>query len=297
MKNKMKNKYKGIFPALVTPFDKNGKVNTDALGKLVERNIELGVNGFYVGGSTGESYLLSKKERMQVLEAVIEAANRRVDVIVNVGVFATEHGIELAKHAEKFGAAAISSVPPFYFAFNMEEYVQYYNEIVSSVEIPMIVYNIPAMSGIELSKQNIEELFKNEKIVGIKHTSYNLFQMEKIIDEYPEKSVFIGHDEVFLSAYAAGAEAAIGSTFNFTSKKFIKIQEFFGEGKMAEALEIQSQINAVIEVLCKIGVIKGVKAALKMQGIDCGVCRKPFAALSKEDEKQLEAFLLKTGCL
>ena len=141
-------KFTGIYPALVTPFDEHGAINPKAVSELVDRCLEKGVSGFYVGGSTGESFLLSPDERRYMLEQVMKAVNGSVDVIANIGVFATEQGLELAKHAESLGVSAISSVPPFYFPFTMDEYVQYYNDLAEGVSVPAIVYNIPAMSGI-----------------------------------------------------------------------------------------------------------------------------------------------------
>lgn len=289
-------KFKGIYPALVTPFDEEGRINPSMVEKVVSRCLDKGVSGFYVGGSTGESYLLTMEERKFMLEQVVKAAEGK-DVIANIGVFATEQGIELAKHAEQLGVTAISSVPPFYFPFQMEEYIQYYNDLAESVSVPVIVYNIPAMSGISFQTEDIERLFENNKIIGMKHTSYDLFQMQRIIKKYPDKSVFIGHDELFLSAASIGAEAGIGSSFNFMAEKFVKIQKFIGENKWSEAAAVQDEANAVIEALCKVGVFKGVKMALKLQGLDCGQCRKPFLPLKKEQTEYLKRVLEENGCL
>ena len=290
-------KFKGIYPALITPFDKKGRVNPEKIQQVVDICITKGVSGFYVGGSTGESYLLSLEERRQVLEKVVKTVNGRGDVIANIGVFATEQGIELAKHAEAMGVSAISSVPPFYFPFTMEDYVQYYNDLADSVNIPVIIYNIPAMSGITFKTDDIERFFLNEKIIGMKHTSYDLFQLERVLKKYPQKSIFCGHDELFLSASVIGVQAGIGSTFNFMAEKFVKIQELIAENHWTEAAVIQDEANAVIEALCKVGVFKGIKAALRMQGMDCGDCRKPFLPLTEEQTLYLEKILRENHCL
>ena len=174
-------KFKGIYPALITPFDEKGRINPEMVQKVVDSCLAKGVSGFYVGGSTGESYLLSLEERREMLEHVVKAVDGRGDVIANIGVFATEQGVELAKHAEGLGVSAISSVPPFYFPFSLEEYVQYYNDLADSVNVPVIIYNIPAMSGITFKTADIERFFANEKIIGMKHTSYDLFQLERVL--------------------------------------------------------------------------------------------------------------------
>lgn len=286
-------KMTGIFPALVTPFDDEGNLNTAAVEQLIQKLLKEGVSGFYVGGSTGESYLLGIEERKKMLEAVMDAADGRADVIANIGVFSTRDGIELAEHAERMGAAAVSSVPPFYFPFQTEEYIRYYNDIADAVSVPLILYNVPALSGVSFSTEEIERLFEREQILGIKHTSFDLFQMQRLIAENPEKTVFIGHDEIFLPALSAGARAGIGSTFNFMAGKFLRIMELFQEGNMEAALQEQNEANDTIEVLTHIGVFKGVKAALRMQGIDCGQCRKPFLPLTQEQEEELKYVLEK----
>lgn len=290
-------KFTGIFPALITPFDKDGRIDAEMVEKVVESCLAKGVNGFYVGGSTGESYLLTAEERRYMLEQVVKAVDGRGRIIANIGVFATAQGIELAKHAESLGVSAISSVPPFYFPFNMDEYVQYYNDLAESVSVPVIIYNIPAMSGITFKTSDIKRFFANDKIIGMKHTSYDLFQLQRVLEKYPEKSVFCGHDELFLSAAAVGVQAGIGSTFNFMAEKFVKIQKLVSENRWTEAQSVQNEANAVIEALCKVGVFKGVKAALKLQGLDCGECRKPFQPLHESQVQMLRNVLEENGCL
>ena len=282
-------KYQGIFPALVTPYDAQGHIDAAVTEKLVNHLIEEGVSGFYVGGSTGESYLLSLEERKQFLEMVIHAVKGRVPVIASIGVVATAHGIELAEHAAKAGADAISAVPPIYFSFSKEEYITYYEELAAATDLPLLVYNIPAMSGVQFSKADLERLLSNEKIIGIKHTSYDLFQLQQLIENYPEKSIFIGHDELSVSGLAVGAQAGIGSTFNIMADKFVKMYGFFAERKLEEALVIQGEINRTVEVLLKVGIFKGIKEVLRLQGFDCGECRRPFLPLSEEEKKMVYA--------
>lgn len=284
-------KFKGLYPALITPFRENGTIDGDAVQRLVAANLEKGVDGFYVSGSTGESYMLSMDERKYLLEAVAEAVGNRADIIVNIGMFATEHSLALARHAETCGASAVSSVPPFYFSFNREEYRVYYDDLAKGVDLPVIVYNIPAMSSVHFTTEELEQLLENDKIAGIKHTSYDTFQLQRLVADYPGKSIFIGHDEIYLSALAVGVEAGIGTTYNIMAEKFVRMNQLFREQRMGEALEIQNEVNEVITALLKVGIFKGVKEILKLQGYDCGVCRRPFLPL---DEKQ-KAYLHETA--
>lgn len=292
----MNQTFEGIYPALVTPFHTDGTIDTDTLQKLVKRNLEKGVDGFYVSGSTGESYLLTMEERKKVLEAVMEAAEGK-KVIANIGMIATGQSIELARHAEKCGVDAISSVPPFYFPFTMEELVQYYTDLAESTGLPVIVYNIPAMSKVNFGIEDLDRMFQHEKIIGVKHTSYDLFQLQQIVSRHPDKNIFIGHDEIFLSALAVGVKAGIGSTYNIMAEKFIQMRELFGQGNLTEALKVQNEVNEIVSVLCKVGVFKGIKAILNMQGLDCGVCRKPFLELTDVQVAELEKVAERNGIL
>lgn len=279
-------KIEGLFPALVTPFDENGKVSTERIGRLVEKLQKSKIRGFYVGGSTGESYLLSMEERKNVLEAVKEAADPSLDIIANIGMLATEQSIELAKHAENLGVTAISSVPPFYFPFTMEEQYRYYDDLEHAVDVPVLIYNIPAMSGVKFGTDDLRYLLDQDRIMGLKHTSFDLFQLQRLVQLYPEKTMFVGHDELFLSAWAVGVRAGIGSTYNIMPEKFAGIADAFERGDMEKALHLQGEVNAVVETLCEVGVFKGVKEILRLQGMDCGETRKPFQPL-REEQKNL----------
>lgn len=275
--------FKGVFPALVTPFDSGGRIDERGIEKLVAYNVEKGVAGFYVGGSTAESFMLTAEERMHVLEVVMAAVSGKAQVIANIGLFSTEQGIQLAQHADRLGVSAISSVPPFYYKFTMPEYIQYYSDILAAVSVPMLIYNVPAMSGVQFAEQDFAQFFTHERIIGVKYTSYDLFLMQKLIQQYPQKNILIGHDEIYLSALAAGAQALIGSTVGLMAEKFIEIERLFRSGRTEEALQIQGIVNRIVSVLVKVGVFKGVKAALEMRGIPCGPCRKPFQPLSAEE--------------
>lgn len=290
-------RYSGIFPALVTPFDEKGKINGCAIQNLIDHLIEQGVSGFYICGSSGESYLLSMAERKYLIDAVSEAINGRVKLIANIGMFATEHGIDLAEYAEKKGADAISSVPPFYFHFTMDDYYQYYKDLAESVSIPLLLYNVPALSGVKLTAGDIERLINIPGVMGMKHTSYDLFHLQMLIKKYPDKTFFIGHDELFINALPIGVTAGIGTSFNFMAEKFITMIKAFNDKDMKLALKLQNEANEVIDVLCQVGVFNGTKAILRMQGFDCGVCRKPFQPLSREDMMKVREAAIKNHLL
>lgn len=288
----------GIFPALVTPYHSNGEIHEESLRKLVEYNIGLGVNGFYLCGSTAEAFLLSLEERKHIVEIVTDQVQKRCALICHVGCINTDWSIELALHAKQCGVDAISSIPPFYYKFSSEELVYHYEEIVNAAEMPMIVYNYPAFSGVNFTAEKIASLRKNRHIVGIKHTSNDLFQLESMKKADPTLIVYNGYDEIFLAGLSMGADGAIGSTFNFMAHKFLNMKKLMAKGQIEEAQALQGEANEIIRVLSRCSSLNAHKHIIGLLGIECGVCRKPFLPLSAGQKRALnsvvEKYLLPT---
>ena len=283
----MYEQFKGIFPALITPFDERDEINFDVLRVLMERLISQGVKGFYVDGSTGEAFLLSFAERKALLSGAAEINAGRATMIAQIGCISTKQAIELAKHAEQCGYHAVSSVAPFYFKFSFEEIRRYYYAIADAVSIPVILYNIPGLSGVNLSVEQMACFLRDPQFIGVKHTSSDYFAMRQLKTAFPDKVIFNGFDETFLAGLSMGADGAIGSTYNFMADTFIRIQSLFDEGRIAEAAALQEKADKVIAVLCRYGVIPGVKAILTKMGIPAGVSRAPFADLTDAQKDEL----------
>lgn len=279
----MKN-LKGIYPALLTPFDESGKVNEKALAALIEWNIPKGVAGFYVAGSTAEVFLLSEEERASLYQMVSKIVNGRVNLIAHVGAISTSDAIKFGLIAKECGYDAISAISPFYYKFSFEQIKKYYFDIVEKVDMPMIIYNFPNFSGVNLSVEQVAQFFCNPRIIGIKHTSNDFFALEEFKTNFPDKIVFNGFDEMFLSGVAMGADGGIGSTYNFMADKYIKINTLYHEGKTEEALEIQKEANRILKALCKVGVMEGEKEVLCQLGFDFGHARAPFSILTDEQK-------------
>lgn len=273
-------KFKGIFPALLTPFDENDNVNVTALTELVHYNIAKGVAGFYVGGSTAEAFLLSENERKLVYKTVAKATKGKVTLIAHIGCISTVQAIEFGKYAKEQGYDAISAIAPFYYKFNFEQIKKYYYDIVNAVDMPMIIYNFPNFSGVNLTVEQVEQFFCDERFIGIKHTSNDYFAMEQFKTRFPEKLVYNGFDEMLLSGLAMGADGGIGSTYNFMADKYIEIYRLFAENKLEEARKVQQECNKIITALCKVGVMEGEKEVLCQMGFDFGHARAPFSVLT-----------------
>ena len=278
----------GIYPALLTPFDQNGKVNCDALKQLVRWNIEKGVDGFYVGGSTAEAFLLTEEERNLVYRTVAEEAAGNVNLIAHVGAISTEEAIRFGRVAKENGYDAISAIAPFYYKFSFDQIKKHYFDIVEAVDMPMIVYNFPNFSGVNLTVEQVAQFFADDRFIGIKHTSNDFFALEQFKTNFPDKLVYNGFDEMFLCGLTMGADGGIGSTYNFMAEKFIQIQKLFSENRTQEAQEIQKEANRIIKALCKVGVMEGEKEILCQLGFDFGHARAPFSQLNDEQKAFLK---------
>jgi len=284
------DKFKGIFPALLTPFTKGNKINEAELERLVKLNIEKGVTGFYVGGSTAEAFVMSLDERRYILDIVTSVAKDKT-IIYHVGDISTDNAISLAKHAQKLSVDAISAIPPFYYNFSFQEIKKYYYDIVDSVELPMIIYNFPAFSGVTLNIGNIGEFLCDDRFIGVKHTSNDFYSLERFKKEY-DKLVYNGFDEMFLAGISMGADGGIGSTYNIMAEKFIKMQQVFSKGRVEEAQAIQSEVNQIIAAIVKVGVLPAEKEILNLMGFDFGCCRAPFKRATEEETEYLRKEVL-----
>lgn len=282
-----------IFSALIVPMDETQSVNYDALRKLVDCQMKEGVEGFYCCGSSGEGLLLTLEERKKILETVVEQVNKRVPVIAHVGTIRTSDVKDLAGHAKQIGVTAISMIPPYYYKFRMEEIVGYYEAVIHTVpDMPVIIYNIPQFTGIEFSKENASSLLESAEIIGVKHTSSNLYSMERMATAYPEKIIFNGFDEQYLGALSMGAKGTIGTTVNLFAPLFKEVRRLFLEGKNEEARKKQNEINERVETMVSVGIFNAVKYAWTLRGIDCGMCRSPFLPLSEAQKITIEDMFL-----
>ena len=283
----MDTSYRGIFTALATPFDSEGRINQASLCKLIENNIEMGVSGFFVCGSSAEVFTLSLEERKLIMRVVARQVNGRVKLIAHVGCISTDQACELGRYARELGYDAVSSVAPFYHKFGFTEIKKYFLNIADAAELPLIIYNIPAFTGVTFSFEELMELLSDKRIIGIKHTSGDYMLLRQIKTACPDKLIYNGYDETFLCGLVMGADGAIGSNFNFMADKFVKIYELFLDGKIQQAMLLQEKATAIITAIMRFGLSPSIKVILRDQGIDCGVCRAPFKTLSKKDESEL----------
>lgn len=276
--------FKGVIPAVLTVFDKEENIDEVGMRQLVSFLIDKGVNGLYLTGSTGEGFTMTSEERKKVVEIVIDETAGRVPVVVHVGAIGTKISIDLAKHAESVGADGISSVPPFYWKFNENQIIKYYEDIASSCSIPMIVYNVPLVGLLGMNA--IKRLAKIENVKGIKYTALSQYEITQIKDEVGEEFlVYSGADEMAMSGLIAGADGIVGSFYNIMPELFINIYNAVKNKDLDEAQRLQKQAVEVIMYALQLpSFYAGMKVILKWMGINAGYCRRPFENLTEEDE-------------
>ena len=280
---------KGIFSALLTSFDEDGNVNEEGTRQIVRHNIDkMKVNGLYVGGSTGENFLLSTEDKKKIFKLVKEEVKDEVKLIAQVGSLNIHEAIELAKYVTELGYDAISAVTPFYYKFSFEEIKDYYNTIANSVDNSLIVYSIPFLTGVNISVEQFGELFKNEKIIGVKFTAADFYLLERLRKAYPEHLIYAGFDEMMLPATSLDVDGAIGSTFNVNGERAREIFELGKKGDMVKALELQNITNDLITDILSNGLYQTLKHILKLQGVEAGYCKKPMAKPTKVQQEKAE---------
>lgn len=287
-------KYHGVIPAFYACYDKEGKISVEGVRALTKFFIEAGVQGVYVGGSSGECIYQSKEERKIVLETIMEEAKGKLTVIAHVACNNTADSMELAAHAEKVGADAIAAIPPIYFRLPEHAIAKYWNDISSAApNTDFIIYNIPQLAGVALTPSLYKEMLKNPRVIGVKNSSMPIqdIQTFKAIGG-KDTIVFNGPDEQFIGGFMIGAEGGIGGTYGAMPKLFLKALECFRTGDYKTAQEIQYAVNDIITGLCSCkGNMYGViKETLRINHkFDIGGVRAPLAQITEEDMPKIEA--------
>lgn len=284
--------FKGVIPAVLSVFDKDENLDEQGTREFIRHLLSYDIGGLYVTGSTGETFLMSSEERMRQLEITMEEVGDKVPVVVHVGAMSTKASIELAKHAEKLGAAGISSVPPFYFKYNQDQIYNYYKDVSESTSLPMIVYNIP-LAGM-MTVEQIIRLSEIENVKGMKYTGTALYEVGQIKEACkPGFLVYGGCDELGSSNIALGVDGVIGSFYNVIPDHYLKIWKAVKDSDIPAATALQAQAVRVIMAGIHSGSMMAcMKVWLRGAGIPAGYSRRPFSNFTEEEEKKLLAELV-----
>lgn len=290
----------GIYAAMLTPFHDDASISVDGIGPLVDYILATGVNGLYASGSSGECILQSRVERELLLTELANYAKGKCTLIAHVGAASTADAVALASVAGKEGYDYVSAIPPYYYPHDYANIRDYYKAIVDAAGLPLIIYNIPALTGVDLGTHGLLQLLEDDRIIGVKFTATDLFQFWQLRQAAPDKAFFFGTDEMFLAAAATGADGGIGSTYNLIGDVYIGISDAVAAGDIDKARQLQSISNELVQLLLTTGVLPGLKHALNRLGVPVGPCRQPFSPPSNESLIKLDQWIdqnLATGQL
>ncbi|MCI9118369.1 MAG: N-acetylneuraminate lyase [Flavonifractor sp.] len=283
-------KYGGVIPAFYACYDDGGAVSPERTRALARYLVSKGVQGLYVGGSSGECIYQSVDERKLILENVMAEVKGEAVIIAHVACNNTADSQTLAAHAERLGVDAIASIPPIYFHLPEHGIAQYWNDISAAApNTDFIIYNIPQLAGVALTPSLLREMKKNPRVIGVKNSSMPTQDIQMWRDE--GLIVFNGPDEQFISGLTMGACGGIGGTYAVMPELFLKAREHLYAGKLEDARVIQNEICRIIYAMCAAhgNLYAVMKAILKKWGADAGTVRKPLPALIDSDKAIVDA--------
>ena len=280
----------GAYSALYTPFTKEGALNEEMVEKVICYGISRGLNGFYLTGSTGEGFLLSKEERKRVYARAVKAAKGRAKLIAHVGCLATDDAVELAQYAAKVGIDWVSSVAPVYFGQNFDAAFDHYKRISNATDLPFMIYSI----GADIVPDRDVRFFDLKNVKGMKYTNYKYWTVQALRNRLSKEVIFFaGADEQVLSALSTGIfSGCIGTSQNIIPAHFAKICALAAENNFVEAAKLQAEVVRFVEQLIAKPNGSWHKSMMKYIGLDCGEGRAPNGRpLTKAELKDLFARL------
>lgn len=289
--------FEGSIVALVTPF-KDGEVDEAKLRELVEFHIENGTHGIVPCGTTGESATLSHEEHERVIDITVEAVGGRIPVIAGTGSNSTAEALRLTKHAKEAGADAVLLITPYYNKPTQEGMYRHFMKIADSVDIPMILYNIPSRTGVDLLPETVARLAEHPNIVGIKEATGSLRRASEIIQACGEDFILLsGDDFVTLPMMAVGGKGVISVAANIIPSQIAKMCELAKAGDFSAAREIHNKYFPLFEALFLETNPIPVKTAMRMMGMINGELRLPLCPMSEANQRKLEEVLRRCGLL
>ena len=282
-----------IATAMVTPFDRKGHIDFSKTTQLVNYLIANGSESLVVCGTTGESPTLSKEEKLALIDHVIKVVNKRVPVIAGTGSYNTYESIELTKKAENLGADAIMLVAPYYNKPNQEGLYQHFKSVAEETALPILLYNIPGRSVVNIEPETIIALSQIKNIVAVKEASGNLNKMTKIIANTPDHfELYTGDDGNTLPVLSIGGVGVISVAAHVIGNEMQEMVKKFLDGQISEAAKLHQKLLPIMVELFKAPNPVPVKTALQMKGLDVGTVRLPLVPLTENERLELSKRLL-----
>ncbi len=290
---------RGIFAAMITPFDKDENVDEKAMETLLNWSIDQGVNGVFVVSSTGESWALSFEEKTRLFQQAVAVVKKRVPVIAGVGVPSTREAIRLAEAAQAAGVDYLCAVPPSFVRPSQEELLVHYSALAQASSVPLLLYNIPMLAGNVLGTPAVRMLAERfPQIVGIKDSSGDLTLLNDLLwQRRPDFSVVTGIDTLVLPGLQAGSQGAILGSANVCPGLALDVVRLFDAGKLAEAWTVQNRLTRFWLAMGLGSFPAPVKAAMELLGLPAGAPRRPVAPLDTDRREMLRRELRAMGVI
>lgn len=283
----------GCGTAIATPFTESA-VNYIEFGKLIEDQIKNEIDAIIVCGTTGESSTMSEDEKKNVIKYAINKIDKRTKVIIGTGSNNTKTAVEISKYAEQEGADALLIVTPYYNKTTQTGLIAHYKKIAENVNIPIIVYNVPSRTGVNILPETCLELSKINNIVGIKEASGNISQIAKISSLCGDNfDIYSGNDDQIVPILSLGGKGVISVLSNIMPKYTHDMVYKYLNGEVKEATKMQLEVLGLIEILFSETNPIPIKYALNLMGYDYGIPRLPLVELSKKNKERLVKVLSK----
>lgn len=283
--------FTGSGVALITPFDENGDVNYSRLREILKFHVINHTDAIIVTGTTGEGSTLSDEEKISVIEFTVDIINSRIPVIAGTGSNDTRHAAEFSKRVEKLGVDGLLVVTPYYNKGNENGIYEHYKAIAEGVKIPVILYNVPSRTGVNLSIPLLKRLAQIENITALKEASGNISYVAEVAREIPELDIYSGNDDMVVPVLSLGGKGVISVSANIIPDISHDMTASFLKGDVKKARELQLKYNDLVNALFLETNPVPVKEAMNFLGYEVGNCRLPLGAMNESNRARLTDIL------
>lgn len=286
----------GAGVAIVTPMNPDESINFDRLGQIIDNQIENGTDAIVICGTTGESATMTDQEHVDCIEYAVKRVNGRVPVIAGAGSNHTSYAVWMSKEAKRVGADALLHVTPYYNKTSQTGLIRHFNAVADATDLPIILYNVPSRTGVNITPATYRELAKHPNIVAAKEASGNISQIAQIAQACgDELDLYSGNDDQIVPLLSLGAKGVISVLSNIMPRETHDICRLFFEGKIAESRTLQLKLLPLINALFSDVNPIPVKEAMNMMGWECGECRLPLVSMQPQAKEHLRVLMQEQG--
>lgn len=290
--------FTGAGVAIVTPMNPDESINFDRLGQIIDNQIENGTDAIVICGTTGESAAMTDQEHVDCIEYAVKRVNGRVPVVAGAGSNHTSYAVWMSKEAKRVGADALLHVTPYYNKTSQTGLIRHFNAVADATDLPIILYNVPSRTGVNITPATYRELAKHPNIVAAKEASGNISQIAQIAQACgDELDLYSGNDDQIVPLLSLGAKGVISVLSNIMPRETHDICRLFFEGKIAESRALQLKLLPLINALFSDVNPIPVKEAMNMIGWECGECRLPLVSMQPQAKEHLRVLMQEQGLI